>query len=166
MAITRPSGFPIVDDPVVVQEVAEIDGRGRLRLVPRWTDRIAWWDTELTESFGVLMVFVEPGLLSLRDWGTEGVQVVGRYSDLRGLQDSEALETLRLIVDRYHHLPIGSDRRPYLGEPALAHLGLPITRGIKSVVYVAAFPDRIDVFSPTYRETKLNLGASALDDLP
>jgi hypothetical protein len=45
-------------------------------------------------------------------------------------------------------------------------LGLPITRGIKSTVYVAIYPDRIDILSLVYRNQKLVAGHVLLDDLP
>jgi len=112
------------------------------------------------------MVLVEPGRLSLRQWATSGPQIVARYEQLSSSSDDDDLEVLRLIQDRYRRLPIPKDRRPYLGDEALQHLGLPTTRGVKSPVYVAVYPDRIDVLGSTYREERLVSGDPSLDDLP
>jgi hypothetical protein len=168
MALTRPSGIPVVSDPsaIVNEEVAQIDGRGRLYLAPRWTQRIPWWVTASDEDFSVLMVFVEPGLISMRDLTTNGPRIAARYLELAEATDEKAMEALRLIQDRYRRLPIDKEHRAHIGDAGLAHLGLPIERGIKSTVYVALFPNRLDVLSPTYRNMKMVSGSPWLDDLP
>src|SRR3984893_7880023 len=104
MARTRPSGLPIVepDSLVIAEELAKIDGRGRLRLLARWTARIAWWSDD--DPFDVLMCFNYPGLITLRDWKTAGLGVVTRYEELKQRKDHEALEALRLLADRYQRL--------------------------------------------------------------
>lgn len=113
-----------------------------------------------------MMVFVEPGLVSLWDWKVEGPRIAQRYEEIAKETDEAALERLRVIQDRYRRLPINKERRPYLGDAALAHLGLPIARGNRSIVYVAVFPNRIDLLAPAYRNAKLITGASSIDDLP
>jgi hypothetical protein len=168
MAETRPSGYPVFGDPSasVAEEVTEIDGRGRIRFLPRWTNRIPWWKSTSSEGFDVLMVFVEPGLISFRDWISDGEQVAARFAQIAAEDDDDALEALRLIQDRYQKLPIDKERRAHLGDPALAHLGLPIQRGSRSTVYVAVYPSRLDIFSVAYRNEKLVIGSPLLDDLP
>jgi hypothetical protein len=166
MAITRPSGSPVVTDPIVAQEVAEIDGRGRLHLLPRWTKRIKWWATTPKDDFSVLMVLVEPGLISLRDWASDGTRVIARYEELAAQPSADVLEALRLLQDRYIRLSIDKEQRAHLGDAAFAHLGLPITRGAASTVYVAVFSNRLDILSAGYRNSKLITGSSLLDDLP
>jgi hypothetical protein len=75
MATTRPSGMTIGSPAsLVIQEVVEIDGRGRFHVQPRWIGRLAWWPTEGEEA-QVLMVFEEPGRIALRDWQTDGLLV-------------------------------------------------------------------------------------------
>jgi hypothetical protein len=51
------SGYPVIDDESapVREEVAAIDGRGRLYMQRRWTQRIAWWPTNPSEPFSVLI---------------------------------------------------------------------------------------------------------------
>jgi hypothetical protein len=168
MALTRPSGYPIVSDSsaIVDEEVAQIDGRGRLYLAPGWTQRIPWWVNSSAGDFSVLMVFVEPGLVSMRDLTTDGPRIAARYSELVDLSNEDAMEALRLIQDRYRRLPIDKERRAHIGDAGLAHLGLSIERGEKSTVYVAIFPSRLDILSPTYRNMKMASGSPWLDDLP
>ena len=168
MAETRPSGLPVIsdDDATVIQEVAEIDERRRLHLLPRWAKRTDWLPVPAKGTVNALMTFVEPGLLSLRDWKVDGPRIVERYKEVSEEPGETAFETLRLIQDRYRRLPISIERRPYLGEAALAHLGIPLTRGMKSVVYVAVSSDRIDLLGPIYRNSKLIAGDLRIDDLP
>lgn len=168
MAQTRPSGYPVFGDlsTSVSEEVTEIDARGRVRFLPRWTNWIPWWRDTTNEGFELLMVFVEPGLISFRDWITDGERIAARLGQIAASDDEDALEAMRLIQDRYQKLPIDKERRAHLGDPALAHLGLPVERGAKSTVYVAVYPSRIDVFSVAYRNQKLIVGSSLLDDLP
>jgi hypothetical protein len=88
------------------------------------------------------------------------------YIELAQLGTDADLEVLRFIQDRYGKLSIPKERRPHLGDAALQHLGLPTTRDVASNVYVAIYPDRIDLLSPYYRNAKNVAGHSALDDLP
>jgi hypothetical protein len=132
----------------------------------RWTQRIAWWPTNPTEPFSVLMVFVEPGLLSLRDWATNNARIAERYAELAKLGEEDALEAMRLIQDRYRRLSVDKERRAHMGDAGLAHLGFPLDRGKKFTVYVALFEDRIDVLSANYRDSKLVTASSWIEDLP
>src|ERR1700730_4366286 len=103
MAQTRPSGYPVfgVASPSVAEEVTEIDGRGRIRFLPRWTNRIPWWKGTSGEGLDVLMVLVEPGLISFHDWVSDGERVAARFAQIAETEDEDALEVLRLIQDRY-----------------------------------------------------------------
>jgi len=112
------------------------------------------------------MIFVEPGLLSLRSWKPDGPRIAARYIELAQLGADTDLDALRLIQDRYGKLSIPKERRPHLGDAALQHLGLPTTRDATSNVYVAIYPKRIDLLSPNYRNAKHVAGHPALDDLP
>jgi hypothetical protein len=166
MAETKPSGLPIVDGAaaMVTQEVAHIDQKGCLNLLLRWTGRLAWFPSPLTEEFEALIIFLEPGRLSVRNLRDHGPVIQERYSQLISEADSETLELLRLIQDRYGRLRIPISRRPSLGDPALSHLG--IERGQKSVIYVAVFPNSIELLSPSYRNAKLIEFQERLGDLP
>ena len=167
MALTRPSGYPMVEDESapVREEVAVIDGRGRLYMQRRWTQRISWWPSNPTELFSVLMIFAEPGLLSLRDWVANSAGIAERYAELAELDEEDAREAMRLIQDRYRRLPVDKGRRAHIGDAGLAHLGFPLDRA-KNTVYVALFADRIDVFSANYRDSKLVESSSWIEDLP
>lgn len=166
MAETKPSGLPIVEGTraIVWQEVAHVDQKGCLNLLQRWTSRLAWFPSPHTEDFDALMVFLEPGRISIRDLRSDGARIQERYSVLAEDPDTEALELLRLIQDRYGRLRIPRSKRPSLGDPALAHLG--IARGQKSLIYAAIFPNTIELISPIYRNKKIIEFEPQLDDLP
>lgn len=110
------------------------------------------------------MIFLSPGRISIRDLRTDGPRIQARYEQLAAETDDETLELLRRIQDRYGRLRIPRSRRPSLGDPALAHLGL--ERGQKSMTYVAIFSNSIDVLSPAYRNAKLVTFERQLEDLP
>lgn len=113
-----------------------------------------------------LLVFVEPGLISVRNWQIDGPRIQQRYAEISNSTDADALQALRLIQDRYHRLLIPARDRPSLGDSALAHLGLPLQRGQKSAVYVCVFSDHIELMSPAYRNSKLIEGHPLVEDLP
>jgi hypothetical protein len=167
MSDTKPSGTPLIpdNDAVVVQEVAEIDERGRIKLLPRWADRTVW--LKRPDKFEALIVLAEPGRASLRNWEPDGPRIIARYNELKALGKDADIESLRLIQDRYSRLSVPSavDRRAYLGEAALEHLGLP-GLGTSSNVYVVIYPDRLDLLSPALRNDKLRKGHPDLDGLP
>src|SRR5882724_4361165 len=108
MAETRPSGTPVIPDveALVTQELAEVDGRGRLHLLPRWAKRTNWLSLPATDEFEALMILVEPGRLSLKSWEPDGPRIQKRYRDLSIAEGGPDLEALRLIQDRYRKLPI------------------------------------------------------------
>ena len=171
MATTRPSGTPLTpsESSFVLQELADVDERGRIHLLPRWTARVSWLHRALESSKGdieALLVLSEPGRLSIKDWATEGLRVMRRYQEVSESIEESNLELLRLFQDRYQKLVIRQDRRPYLGDAALHHLELPISRLTKSVVYVAVFPEQIDLLGTSCRNRLLISGNSFLDDLP
>jgi hypothetical protein len=169
MPETRPSGVPIIsaENAVVFQETADIDRRGRLRLLPRWIVHIDWIPITAKEDVSALMILDQPGRISLRNWEVLGPQIEGRYEEIAGKsEDDHNFEALRLIQDRYQRLIIPKDRRPYLGKNAIAHLGLQVSHENTSTVYVAIFPGRLDVLSPSYRNEKLRTGDERIADLP
>jgi hypothetical protein len=166
MAETKPSGVPIVEAPaaIVWQEVAHIDRKGCLNLLRRWTNRLAWFPSPPPADFEALMIFIAAGRISIRDLRLHGPGIQARYEELAAEGDDEALEVLRRIQDRYGRLRIPKSRRPSLGDPALAHLG--IERGQRSTIYVAIFPNSIDLLSPAYRNEKLISFEPQIEDLP
>jgi hypothetical protein len=162
----RPSGIPIVEDSSVGVSIAHVEMRGRLNILPRWRKRVAWLASAGTADAPALMVFAEPGLVSIRDWKPDGPRIEQRFSELAKSTDPDANQALRLIQDRYQRLTIPAADRTSLGDGALAHLGFSVERGRKSLVYVCIFPDRIEIMSPAYRDSKLVEGHPLIDDLP
>ncbi len=166
MLKTRPSGSPILEgeSATVSQEIAEIDERGRIHFLQRWTKKISWLHDLSSIEKETLAILIEPGRVSFRDWEPEGPRIIERYKELEG--DTDNFEVLRLLQDRYQRLIISKDRRPYLGDAILTHLGLPTSRIAKSPVYISVFPDKIDVLSRGYRDQALIVGHPAINDLP
>lgn len=168
MAETRPSGRPLVPDAeaLVSQEIAEVDGRGRIHILPRWTKRTIWPPFSPSADFEVLLVLKEPGRLRMIPWEPVGPQILARFRALEEMEDGPDLEALRLLQDRYVRMAIPRERRPYLGSAALQHLGLPTRRGSPTNVYVVVMRERIDIIGPAYRDRRQQEGHPALDDLP
>lgn len=168
MSSTRPSGNGIIPgaNAAVSQEVVTVDERGRLHLLPRWTERLPWLEADAAADRSALMTFIEPGRFSIRSWEPHSTQIIARYDELSAGSDPDRFETMRLIYDRYGRLTVPHDRRPYLGAAALAHLGLHLERNAKSIVYVAVFPDQLHVLSQSYRNARLAIGDPGLDTLP
>jgi len=168
MAHTRPSGLPVVEDEkaIVTEEVSHVDGRGRLNFLPRWRGRVSWLSSRPTGAIESLMVFEEPGLISIRDWASDGLAIQKRYEELANSTEDDALEVLRLIQSRYCRLIILEKERTSIGDAALAHLGISFERGNKSIVYVSTFPDLIVLLSPALRNARLLAGDPRMDDLP
>lgn len=88
--------------------MTQVDRRGRINLLPRWTKGIEWLSTEPVE-IAALMVFEEPGQISIRSWEEEGKRVRERYLELASQEDETSLEALRLIQDRYQKLIPGAE---------------------------------------------------------
>jgi hypothetical protein len=163
----RPSGHPIIEDITapVTMAVAVVEKRGRINILPRWRKRVAWL-ADLNVDVEALMVFSEPGLISIRCWQPAGPRIEERFAELASSTDADAQEALRLIQDRYQRLIIPCGDRSSLGDGALAHLGLSLDRRTKSVLYVSVSSDRIDLMSSTYRDAKLIEGHTLIEDLP
>lgn len=168
MADTRPSGLPIVPDAeaLITQELSEIDSRGRLHMLPRWTRRMSWLSAPTAEAVLALMILDEPGRLSIVGWEPFGPKIVDRYRELAAVDVGRDNEALRVLLDRYHRLSVPSDRRPSLGDAALQHLGLPTTRGVSSNVYVVVSDDQVTVLAPAYRNSRNEQGHGVLEGLP
>jgi hypothetical protein len=169
MADTRPSGHPLLPNErgPVFQEVSEVDTYRRINLLQRWTSRFHWLENIKTKSVDVLMVLAAPGMLKLMPWEPEGPRLLKLHETIsQDVASDETLEVVRLIRDKYERLTVDHEHRPYLGDPALAHLGLPLERGVRSIVYVAIYPDYIAILSQDYRNQKLLLSNPLLDSFP
>ena len=73
MSYTRPSISPLVaeDSPKVFQEVTNVDGRGRVHLLPRWIGHVDWVPKKGSSEIEALLILVEPGRVSIRSWGAD-----------------------------------------------------------------------------------------------
>jgi hypothetical protein len=164
VADTKPSGRAVIEgaDAVVAQEVAHVEKKGVLNLLPRWISRLKWL-SETHEAVDALLVFVEPGRISIRD-PAEAKRIRNQYAELAANPSSDDLELLRLIQDRYGILHIPKSKRASLGDPALLHLS--IQRGLKTALYVAIYPTSIELMSVAYRNRHLPEFHSELSDLP
>jgi hypothetical protein len=162
----RPSGQPIIDDndAVVIVGVSAVEARGRIYIPPRWRQRVEWLNQ--ARDIDALMVFGEPGLVTIRSWLPDGPRILDRYRELAAAPNEDSLRSLRLIQARYGRLRIPAHERPSLGDAALAHLDLSIERGKRTTVYVAVYSNMIEVLSPAYRNAMLLDGDPELDNLP
>jgi|SRR5271166_262939 len=165
MSGTRPSGRPVVEGPaaIVTQEVAHIDKKGCLNLLPRWTAKLSWL-APLDNSTEALLIFLRPGRISIRDLATYAPRIRERYNEIAADVQQASLDLLRLLQDRYGQLYIPKSRRVSLGDPALLHLQ--VERGVITPIYVAVFPGSIDLLSVAYRNEQLMEIQSELEDLP
>ncbi|WP_439401838.1 hypothetical protein ACNJYA_00640 [Bradyrhizobium sp. DASA03068] len=145
--------------------VAHIESRGRLNILPRWRSKVSWLRSA-SEDVEALMIFSEPGLISIRDWNTHSPSILSRIEELSASSGEDSLEALRLIHDRYQKLVIPFKERPTLCDEALAHLEIDLDNDTKSLVYVCTFPDWIDLMSSGYRKIKLLQGHPLISDLP
>lgn len=166
--MVRPSGLAIIEDAsaAITVSVAHVEMRGRLNVLPRWRKRVGWLLSAEGTDVLALMVFAEPGLISIRAWKPDGPRIQERLAEIASSQDADAPQALRLIQDRYQRLVIPAKERASLGDAALAHLGLQVERGKKFLIYVCVSLDRIELMSPVYRETKLTEGHPLIEDLP
>ncbi len=164
----RPSGVPIVEDDSagMIVSLAHVEIRGRVNILPRWRKKVVWLASVNKADTQALMVFEEPGLISIRAWEPDGPRIQQRFAELSASSDADAPQALRLIQDRYQRLVIPAQDRPSLGDAALAHLGLRVERGQKSIIYVCVSPEKIELMSPAYRDSKLTEGHPLIDDLP
>jgi hypothetical protein len=163
---TKPSGVPIIpaDSAIVRQEVAYVDEDGQFTFVQRWTEHFNWFPKVVPPEFSALMIFRQPGRLLICDWNEKGPTIISCYQELVEQADARSLRALRLIQDRYGKLVFKKERRASLGAPALAHLGL--ERGVKSKIYLATFPEWLEILSADYRNTALVEFDDRLENLP
>jgi len=165
MAQTRPSGSPIVpaDRALVSQEVATVDVRQRLNFLPRWLERAGWTRPQGDTEWLFVVVLSEPGLAVVLPWEPEGNRAVARYEEL-AREDPPDLQALRRIQDRYQRLviPARADSRATLGDGTVMHLA-----GRRPAepfdLYVAIYPNRIDLIHPELRNRWLIADGDVLD---
>ena len=165
MADTKPSGRAVVEgvEAVVAQEVAHVDKKGVLNLLPRWTARLVWL-SDIQKAVDALLVFLQPGRISIRDPELDVKRIRDQYAELSIDPSQDDLELLRLIQDRYGMLHIPKSKRASLGDLALLHLG--IQRGVRTSIYVAVYPASLELMSVEYRNRHLPEFHSELSDLP
>jgi hypothetical protein len=156
------------DGAPAAQCLAKVDDRGRLHLPLNFTGSVTWLKQQ-DGTVSALAILEAPGLLRLLSWEQEGKRVQGRRAELLeriaiDTRDTEALETLMLIEDRYKTLSIPKELRPTLPKEALLHLG--ILGAIPCHVYLERYGDALEVLSPSYRNERLRTHATRLVDLP
>jgi hypothetical protein len=151
---------PELDPEIAVpvrHHVAQLESRGRLYLPPWLVGDIDW----LKPDQEVLLVFDEPGMIRLLNWGTHKERVVARQRELAAAGNLEAVAALQ---DRYRLLSIPGDSRPILGEAAMVHLGLTELR--HPYIYVVRVIEAIRLMSPRYRNRELSRLRSTFESLP
>lgn len=154
---------PSLESPVE-QGVADIDRRGRIRIPSRMA-RLLGWLPHSGAPVDALAVFDEPGHMALFSWAERSPPVLIKRKELihDAQESTEALESLRLLEDRYKRISIPQDLRPTLSIEALMHLELPVAT--VTYVYVIRIFDVLEIFSPTFRKQR-STNSDALAGLP
>jgi hypothetical protein len=90
--MVRPSGLPIIEDAsaAVTVSVTHIEMRGRLNILPRWRKKVQWLLSAEGTDVLALMVFAEPGLISIRAWEPDGPRIQERFAEIASLHDADA----------------------------------------------------------------------------
>lgn len=150
------------------QYLTEVDDRGRLHL-PLEATRAVTWLKQRDQAVPALVILKSPGRLRLLSWEPEGSRIQARREALMdridaNAGDTEALEILVLLEDRYKTLSIPKESRPTLPKEVLLHLN--ILHSIPCLVYLERYGEVLEVLSPTYRNERLSTYASKLGDLP
>jgi hypothetical protein len=151
--VSRPTGAALdpEHDCPAGEDISAVDSRGRLSL-PEWIVASVSWSPKPTrkESFDVLAVCSERGLMRLISWNTNSPQVLARRTEFIKRGD---LEAVALLEHRYRRLPIPKDLRPTIGLTGTVHLGLPPSG--RAAVYVVLASDQILLTSQEYRDRQM-----------
>jgi hypothetical protein len=171
MAPRQVSGLTL--DPTgprpILQDVVDVDHRGRVRLPTRITSSVSWLST-VHNPAQTLMVLDKPGRIALLAWEPSGPDVLARRSEL--VEDAEsgdgsAIDDLLDLEGRYHRRVIPKDYRLSLGSEGLLHLGLgDLPEGAPSRAHIAGAFDRIFIMSTAYRAERIRAAAALFPDLP
>lgn len=125
----------------VRQDARLLDKRGRFTIPPRLLDGFPGVDQS-----GCGLVLVEArhsGCVVLRSWESDGKAVLARRDELK-----ESLEDIRALDDVFRRGRIEPGGRFELHLPLLGHLDASFR--IKGV-FLARYPDRIEICSRNYR---------------
>lgn len=154
MSETKPSSNPIISpsEGQLALEVAEVDPRGRFHILNRWAALVGW-SLQKNRAVDALLILEVPGRLSIQAWEPDGPRILASFKEEKD-RDADT-QVLLSYLDRYQRLAIGADRRPYLGDLALVHLGIPIRSSEHTAVYAAISPGRIDLMSQAFRNEHL-----------
>jgi DNA-binding transcriptional regulator/RsmH inhibitor MraZ len=159
----RPPGWLLdADIPApVLQEVEQVDNRGRVLVPARLAGGASW----LKPGGEGLMVLVTPGRIILRPWDEAAETILPLRKQLVGHPDpdEQALETMRVLDDRYRRFRIEADGRLRLLPFAIAHL-----EHEKPLLFLTLIrlPSRLEIWSMRQRDEALLQVHDTLDSLP
>ena len=149
---------------VVLQEIAKLDERGRIRISTKSLGTLDWLSKESSPT-EALAVLEQPGQILLLPWESEYPKIQARKDELLEAKTSaDTLEALALIEDRYKKLTIPSDLRPSLSQEMLLHLGMLGTD--QSYIYILRIDQRIELHSKSFRDDFRNQNPEHLKGLP
>lgn len=163
----RPSGEAL--DPEMsgpfVQDLVEVDPRGRVLLSPRIVAEIDWLDNLARGEILGLAILDRPLTVRLLSFEQHGSAVVARRRQLISMIDSDPAAEAALIMleDRYHRIRIPQDRRITLSNLLVAHLEI---KTGDANVYVERLRSEVWLLSPKGRTQRLTSVNQYLRDLP
>lgn len=129
-----------------------LDDRGRICLPP-----------EAVNGEQVLAVLDAPGRVRLLPWKPHGEAVARRRDELLAIEPKTPaiFEALRQVEDRYQLISLEKEPR-FTPSPNISlHLSL-----AGDDFYLWRYPDRLEVWSPAYRNARLLEVAPEVEDLP
>lgn len=145
----------------LVQEVVEIDDRGRILVPQRVWGPVTWLSGE-TWPKDALLVLGRPGIAQILDWQAHAAVLSERRAALSSDASEEALETLSALEERYHRIAAAESRRFTLSLLVQTHLE--VAPGDR--LYVEANSTMLQFVSIHFRNTRLAARARAIADLP
>jgi hypothetical protein len=148
------------------QAIASIGARGRVSLPSQIVEELEWISPgETVDALGILE---QPGTVRLVDFRQYGRVVIERRITLiaDAVVNADALHSLTILEDRYHRVPITTDRRITLNKLLLSHLDVIIEETGETAIYVERKQQELFLLSKFARTQRLKLSRAALPNLP
>lgn len=162
----RPPDTPVTRKylHIVRQELVRIRDKARVPIFPRFYEDLSWFRQRA--AFDCLLVLEEPGRLTVRDWDTSSPAVLNRLEALAqdALTDTGATSHMRLLLDKYRLIHIGSDSRLRLTATPLRHLRITGEEG--TYVYLTRYPTTLEILAEWRRDELITDIPVELQDLP
>ena len=161
MSIGRPPSW-LIGGTAVFVDTRDLDARGRVTLPPHSHKELPW----LTPGTPVLGVLEDHGRIRLLPW-SEATLVMQRIEELKnalGTGENAVADELLLLQDRYCRLSVEPMMRVQLPQTVVLHLVVDFE--LPTAVFIARYPNHIELWGWGYRERRLERAARESGDLP